>query len=102
MRILFGTSYDLLKPEHQEILEVIYRYQHFSNYKAANANLVGDFLYRKRHRVIIETNKYENYKRGVRNTFNKLTESGFIEKSTTIRHGFILNQEFNKRSSLFN
>jgi hypothetical protein len=40
---------------------------------------VGDFLYRKRHKVIIETNKYENYKRGVRNTFNKLTESGFIK-----------------------
>jgi hypothetical protein len=80
---------------------VIYRYQYFSNYKAANANLVGDFLYRKRHKVIIETNKYENYKRGVRNAFNKLTESGFITKSATIRYGFTLNPEFNKLSSLF-
>lgn len=101
LRLIFGTNYDLLKPEHQEILEVIYHYQHFSNYKAANANLVGDFLYRKKHKVIIETNKYENYKRNVRNTFNKLTESGFIIKSTTIRYGFTLNQEFKKHSSLF-
>jgi hypothetical protein len=62
---------------------------------------VGDFLYRKRHKVIIETNKYENYKRGVRNTFNKLTESGFITKSTTIRYGFTLNPEFNKRTLLY-
>ena len=101
LRDIFGTYYDLLKLEHQEILEIIYRYQYFSNYKAANANLVGDFLYRKKHKVIIEANKYENYKRGVRNTFNKLTKSGFIEKSTTIRYGFTLNQEFKKHSSLF-
>ena len=101
LRDIFGTDYDLLKLEHQEILEIIYRYQYFSNYKAANANLVGDFLYRKKHKVIIEANKYENYKRGVRNTFNKLTKSGFIEKSTTIRYGFTLNQEFKKHSSLF-
>jgi predicted HTH transcriptional regulator len=100
LRHIFGTDFDLLKVEYQEILEVIYRYQVFSLHKSANANLVGDFIYRKRNKVISETNKYENYKRNVRNIFNKLTNSGFIEKSETIRYGFILNQK-NKQPSLF-
>lgn len=103
LRLLFGGSYDNLKPEVKEILNVIYHFNHFGkSIKDPNASQVGNFLFFRKHQVVTDVEVFNEFKRKVRRTVNTLTQNGFLLKSGEgPRTSHVLNQNFKRTNSLF-
>lgn len=96
---LFGEDYDVLTNDYKKILNAIYLFDSYSRQKVISANLIGNFIYHKEHIVIRDLKAYENYKRKVRNIFNKLEEKEFINRSKDGKPQFIINKSYIPKQS---
>ncbi len=103
LRLLFGGSYDNLKSEVKEILNVIYHFNHFGKLiKDPNASQVGNFLFFRKHQVVTDVEVFNEFKRKIRRTVNTLTKNEFLLKSGEgPKTSHILNQNFKRTNSLF-
>ena len=103
LRLLFGGSYDDLKSEIKEVLNVIYHFNHFGkSIKNPNASQVGNFLFFRKYQVVANVEVFNEFKRKIRRIVNTLTKSGFLIKSGEgPRTSHILNENFKRTNSLF-
>jgi ATP-dependent DNA helicase RecG len=95
---IFGSHYDWLSNDDKEVLSSIYLHNHFSRQKVVTANLVSSYLYHKKNGGFIKDEKdYQNYKRKIRNIFNKLTIKEFIvnlNQDNLYRPEYTVNEKF--------
>lgn len=101
LRTLFGSSFDLLKPEYKDVLEAIYLHNEYSKDHAISAKATDLFLYTRKHKVVRNLREYDTYSRKVRTIVNKLEKKGFIERADGKSPRFVVNKNFARTPSLF-
>jgi ATP-dependent DNA helicase RecG len=102
LRAIYGGSYDGLGINYKDTLNAIYHFNEFgSNIKDINAAQIGDFLYFRKNQRIFDVEDYNGYKRKIRNIIMKLTERNFLLKIEGNRPSYSINNEFNRKPSLF-
>ena len=102
LRDIFGGSYDILKPEIKEVLNVIYHFNNFGKeIKDVSASQVGDFLFYKKYQAVTDVKGYNEFKRKIRRLVNQLTEKEFLLKGVGGRSRYIINENFARSHSLF-
>ncbi len=101
LREIFGGDYDALRNETKTILDVIYLFNEYALETTISANLIGNYLYLKTHRVVSDIKDYDSFKRKTRTQINKLEKIGFIKKKEGKKYSYIINKEYNRKSSLF-
>jgi len=102
---IFGTHFDLLSNDYKEVLNTIYLHNHFSKVKTVTAYSISAYLYFKKNIVVTDEKDYQNYKRKIRNIFNKLEEKDFIKnlnKNNPYKPEYIINSSFNPSQELLN
>lgn len=101
---LFKADYDLLPEKYKTVLNAIYQHNLFSNPKdLINANSIGNYIYFKENKSIIDSGKFESFKRSNRLIFNKLLEKKYIinKNITGQKPNFKINFDFNSNEDLF-
>lgn len=108
LKQIFGSDWDFLKSDYQEVLIAIWRFNKFAfPSDLVSANSIGTFVYTKNHKEIIDLNEFESFKRKVRNLVNQLENRGFIvrkdgkSKNEGGKPDFKINESFKKREGLF-
>ena len=103
LRSIFGGSYDELKSEVKEVLNVIYHFNHFGkSIKDPNASQVGNFLFFRKNQIVTNVEVFNEFKRKIRRIVNTLTKNEFLIKSGEgPRTSHVLNQNFKRTNSLF-
>ncbi|MBI3584089.1 MAG: putative DNA binding domain-containing protein [Nitrospinae bacterium] len=101
MRKIFGGAYDNLKNEYKAILEAIYQHNEFSTTSKVSANLIGNYLYLRDKKAVIDIKDYDIFKRKVRNWINKLEKNGYIVRKDSDKPDYIINKSFSRKPSLF-
>ncbi|MFT5617635.1 MAG: ATP-dependent DNA helicase RecG [Arenicella sp.] len=77
LKIFFGSEFSLLKEEHKQVLQNIYRRNHFSLIETPSANQIGDAIWIEMGNANI-IKGYDGFKRSNRNSVNQLLKKGFI------------------------
>ncbi|KAB2859380.1 MAG: hypothetical protein F9K09_02495 [Flavobacteriales bacterium] len=76
---LFGQKFiELPNPEYKEVLNAIYLHKNFSKSNKISASLIGNYLYLLKYGRVIELNKFDAFKRKIRNQFNILEKSNYL------------------------
>lgn len=105
LKNIFGKEWNFLKPDYQDVLQAIYSHNEFANQsQMVSANSIGTFVYTKNKHKIIDLKDYENFKRKIRNVFNKLENKGFITRKDGKNKGkpdFEINKKFGLENKLF-
>lgn len=108
LKQIFGSEWDVLKSDSQDILIAIWHFNKFAfPSDLVSANSIGTFVYTKNRKEIIDLNEFESFKRKVRNLVNKLENRGFIvrkdgkSKNEGGKPDFKVNESFEKRKGLF-
>ncbi len=108
LKSIFGSEWTVLKSEYREVLDAIYLHTVFGlQSETVSANSVGTFVYLNYNKNLTDLNDYENFKRKIRNIFNRLESKKFIvrkDKKTKKEGGkpdFIINTDFNSEINLF-
>jgi len=96
---IFGDGFAVLDEDSRMALNTVYRYDTFSNGRAATAKLAAYAIWHARHGTRQDIKEFDKLYRAVRYRFNKLEESGMILK-TADGKGFKLNHSFTKDSLL--
>jgi ATP-dependent DNA helicase RecG len=103
LRGIFGGSYDDLKPEYKEILNVIFHFNNFGKtINTPSASQVGNFLFFKKYKNVYSVEEYNEFKRKIRRLVNNITSRGLLiqlDKGTKSR--YVINNEFGRTKSLF-
>jgi len=93
LRKMFGTDYDDLNSDYKDVLQVIYQHNQYIAQQTISANRAGKFLYLKKNaRIVIQD--FDDFKRRVRNIFNRLEKKGFIVRKDGTKPEFVLNESF--------
>lgn len=93
LRELFGSAIDGLKPLSQDVLNIIYRYTHFSGQSAVSAKQASFALWYERERSHDDDiREFDRFYRGIRYVFNVLSKGGFIVKQEG-SSGYRLNEK---------
>lgn len=106
---LFGQKFiELPNPEYKEVLNAIYLHKNFSKSNKISASLIGNYLYLLKYGRVLELNKFDAFKRKIRNQFNILEKSNYLIaiKLPTAKGGervddYELNTNFKNIPSLF-
>ena len=102
MRDIFGSAYDSLSNVLKEVIESIYHHNEYSTVGEVNANLIGNYLYFKKHnQIIIDFKAFDNFKRKVRILINKLEKNGYILRKTEGKPNYVINKSFDRKPSIF-
>ncbi len=89
LRDMFGTVYDDLSSDYQDVLQAIYQHNQYSTSPTISANRTASFLYLKKNAPAIDL---DNFKRKVRYIFNRLEEQNFIVRQDGRKPEFVLNK----------
>ncbi len=103
LRAIYGGSYDDLKPEFKEVLNVIYHFNQFGkSIKEPSASQVGNILFFRKHQVVTDVEVFNEFKRKIRRLVNTLTKNEFLLKSGEgPKSSHTLNYNFIRTNSLF-
>lgn len=103
LRERFGADYDDLKSDYKDVLQVIYQHNQYSAQQTISANRAGKFLYLKRNARIGDIRPFNDFRRKVRNIFNRLEKKGLIMRKDGKKPEFILNESYRnmQKPSLF-
>jgi predicted HTH transcriptional regulator len=96
---IFGTGFAVLDEDSRLALNTVYRYEAFSSGRAATAKLAAYAIWNARHGSRQDIKEFDKLYRSVRYRFNKLEETGMIQK-TSDGKGFRLNRLFSRDSLL--
>ncbi len=93
LRALFGGGFDSLDPTAKQVLGVVYRHNHFCKARAVSAKQASFALWYERGGQEGDIKQFDTFYRKVRNTFNKIEASGFVEKVEGTR-GYVLRTDY--------
>lgn len=94
---IFGDSYINLNNDYKECLKTIFKINKYSKHKAVSASQIGNILYLNKYQKILEIRTFDNFKRKIRNIFNKLEQGKFIIK---VSKKYIINEKYIKNNGL--
>ncbi len=95
---IFGKPYLTLSNDYKDCLKVIFKNNKYSKEKAVSASQIGNMLYLNKNQKILEPKVFDNFKRKIRNIFNKLEQEKFIVKENK---KYVINQKYVINSELF-
>lgn len=104
LKELFKADYDLLPEKYKNVLNAIYQHNKFSNQDVlVNANSISNFIFFNENKSIIDSGKFESFKRSYRLIFNKLHEKKFIFNKNLVgqKPNFEINSNYNSNQDLF-
>ena len=82
LELKYKDKFNYLQYNYKKVLNAIYHFENFGNPKQIiSANNIGNYLYFQENTSIIDSKKFENYKRSIRLIFNKLEKNNFIIKN---------------------
>jgi predicted HTH transcriptional regulator len=93
LRGLFGTAFDELDQTSKQILGVVYRFNEYSKSKDVSAKQTSFSLWYETDQATDDIRRFDAFYRNIRSRFNKLTKSGFLEKTAGSR-GYVLRRDF--------
>ncbi len=93
LRGLFGAAFDGLDETAKGALGVVYRHNRFCSVKPVSAKQAAFALWYERSGHEGDIKEFDTFYRKVRNTFNKLQKTGFLEKVEGTR-GYVLREDF--------
>jgi len=102
---LFGSHYDVLSNDYKEVLNTIYLHNNFSKTKTVTAYSISAYLYFKKNVIVADEKDYQNYKRKIRNIFNRLEEKDFItnlNKNNPYKPEYTINSSFEPSQEILN
>ncbi|MFM8421521.1 MAG: RNA-binding domain-containing protein [Verrucomicrobiota bacterium] len=99
LRAWFGGAFNDLDATARDALGVVYRHQHFSTARHVSAKQAAFALWYDRGASGGDIKEFDTFYRKVRNTFNQLQRSGFVEKADGT-HGYLLRQDFKSMTLL--
>ena len=99
LRSIFGEAYDGLDETARAALGVVYRHNHFCKAKPVSAKQAAFALWYERSGSQDDIREFDTFYRKVRNTFNKVQKTGFIEKVDGTR-GYVLRDDFKETHML--
>ena len=95
LRDFFGPAYDGLGLGYQEVLNTVWLFNKFgSKDKQVSANLIGEYLFLKKHGGILDARIYDDYRRKIRNIVNRLEGYHFLVRKTGNKPDFTVNPNF--------
>jgi len=94
LRELFGADYSELKSDYKDVLQVIYQHNQYSTQQTISANRAGKFLYLKRTERIGDIRPFNDFRRKIRNIFNRFEKKGFIVRKDGKKPEFVLNEAY--------
>ncbi|TAK54067.1 MAG: hypothetical protein EPO24_13570 [Bacteroidetes bacterium] len=100
LRDIYGGDYDGLNEEFKAVLDTIYLFNEYALVKIVNANLVGKYLYLKKHKVVTDTKNYDTFMRRIRNKILTLEKNGYIVKKNE-KKDYLINKGYKRKPSLF-
>lgn len=102
LRALYGGDYDELARDYKDVLSIVYHFNTYGkNTKDINAAQIGDILYFRQNRNIIDVKEYNDFKRKIRRIVNQLNGKEYLVKSVGSRPGYIINKNYKRTTSLF-
>ncbi len=108
LKQLFGAEWEKLKPDYAQVLNAVYGHNAYGDVReGVSANRIGAYLFFMKGQNSQPSSDYENYKRNIRNIFNRLEDKGFIVRrdGKTKKEGgkpdFIINEHYQEPQSLF-
>lgn len=104
LSLIFKSAFDLLPDKYKNVLNAIYQHNIFGNpNELINANSIGNFIYFSENKSIIDSGKFESFKRSNRTIFNKLKEKKFISNKNEAgqKPNFEINLNFDSKQDLF-
>ncbi|MCX7048759.1 MAG: hypothetical protein NTX50_25140 [Candidatus Sumerlaeota bacterium] len=98
LREMFGASFDSLDNFFKEILNVVYRFNHFSKIRLASPKRTSFALWMNQGKSAQDIQEFDRHYRKVRYSFNKLEKWGFVinQKNGKVSTGYQLNKEYMK------
>lgn len=93
LRALFGEGFDFLDPTAKQVLGVVFRHNRFSKVRQVSAKQAAFALWYEGAGTDGDIKQFDAFYRKVRNLFNKLEKSGFVEKTDGPR-GYLLRNDF--------
>lgn len=83
-------------------MQIIYQYNKYNKTKFVSANLIGNILYFRNNKKIINTKDFENFKRKIRGIVKKLHDENFIKKIDKYpNYSINVNYKSSKEKTLF-
>lgn len=104
LKDLFKTNYDLLPEKYKNVLNAIYQHNLFGNPNdIINANSIGNFIYFNDNKSIVDSGKFESFKRSNRLIFSRLQENKFINNKNQLgqKPNFEINFKGLNKNNLF-
>ncbi len=103
LRSVFGGSYDSLKAEVKEVLNVIYHFNSFGkSIEKPNASQVGNFLFFRKYQIVEDVDVFNEFKRKIRKIVNTLTKNELLIKTGQgPKTSHVINAHFKRTNSLF-
>lgn len=93
LRALFGGVFDELDETSKRALGVVYRHNRFCEIRQVSAKQTAFALWYERNAPEDDIREFDSFYRKMRNIFNKLQRSGFVEKVEGT-HGYVLKEDF--------
>ena len=93
LRDVFGQAFDELDETAKGALGVVCRHNHFCKTKPVSAKQAAFALWYERGGNHDDIKEFDTFYRKVRNIFNKVQKTGFIEKVEVTR-GYVLKEDF--------
>lgn len=101
LRLIFGGAYDSLNNNLKSILESIYQHNEFSLATVISASLIGNYLYLRDNKNVIDIKAFDAFKRKVRSAINKLEKAGFITRKSEGKPNYEINTNYKRVNSIF-
>jgi len=95
---IFGEAYKTLPRDYKDCLKIIYKINTYSKNSQISASQVGNILYIDRFQKVTDLKAFDNFKRKIRNVFNKLTGHNFIIEERKGRYrNYLINKNRPKK-----
>lgn len=95
LRALFGEAFDGLDETSKGVLGVVYRHNHYCKTRQVSAKQSAFALWYERNPSGGGIKEFDAFYRKVRNTFNRLQKSDFVEKVLGTQ-GYVLREDFKR------
>ena len=95
---IFGNLYLELPNDYKDCLKIIYKINKYSKQKLVTASQIGNILYLNKNQKVLDIREFDNFKRKIRNIFNKLEHGKFILKESK---KYNINENYVKNDGLF-
>jgi len=100
IRSIFDEAFNNLPSDYKDILDAIYHFSEYSSVEPVSANIIGNYLYLLEHKDLSNLQKFDQFKRKIRYSINRLEERQMILRKSEGKPDYIINKNF-KNKGLF-